>query len=146
MKVINLTKGKYTIIDDEDFDYLNKYKWHFSTNGYAESKKTIKGKRNQLRMARLILNPSDDMVVDHINRNKLDNRRCNLRIVTQFQNSQNKGFSSKLGKGVYKNQRKNGYFSAITINNKQKYLGFFKTRDEAYLAYKNAFSILHPNI
>ena len=92
MKQIPLTQGKFALIDDEDFEALNKWSWKLSTNGYAircpSNGKTEKGryKYTTVRMHRVIMKPPHGFVIDHINANRLDNRRSNLRIVTQQEN------------------------------------------------------------
>lgn len=86
MKKILLNNNNYAIVDDEDFEFLNKFNWHKSETGYAvrcEKRKTI-------RMHRLIVNCPDDMLVDHINGNRLDNRKQNLRICTFNENIRNR--------------------------------------------------------
>lgn len=72
MKEIPLTKGKTTIVDDEDYEYLNQFKWHLLTSGIYAARK-FKGQR--LLMHRVIMSPENDLVVDHINHNGLDNRK-----------------------------------------------------------------------
>ncbi len=73
----------YTKIDDEDYENVNQYKWHLSSDGYASGKKGL--------LHRIILNAKKEhSIVDHINCDKLDNRKTNLRFATFSQNSQNK--------------------------------------------------------
>jgi hypothetical protein len=91
LKEIQLTQGKVTLVDDEDYDELMDYKWYFikvyKSYGYAarggEKNKTV-------YLHREVMNPPKDMTVDHINHDTLDNRRNNLRVVTQKENSQNR--------------------------------------------------------
>jgi hypothetical protein len=80
-------KDKYiAIISDEDYDRCLKIKWSLTPNKYAQG--LFEGKR--IMMHHFIFgNPEDGFVVDHINRNKLDNRRENLRFATDSQNAQN---------------------------------------------------------
>lgn len=91
MKEIPLRKSSaVALVDDEDYEFLSRFKWkerkHKRCNTtYATAR--IKGK--DVRMHRLLLCPPDGMVVDHINHNGLDNRRANLRVCTQQQNSVN---------------------------------------------------------
>ena len=80
-------KGKYfALVDDEDYEKDPKARWSFNPNGYAERKK---GKTIE-RLHGFIMDCPKGKEVDHINGNKLDNRKCNLRICTQHQNSFNK--------------------------------------------------------
>lgn len=82
-------QDKVVLIDDEDIEIFNQYKWHINDSGYAVWRGNIDGKKKTIRLHRLIAQPPEGLVVDHINRNKLDNRRCNLRCVTQAINMQN---------------------------------------------------------
>jgi len=77
----------YAIVDDEDFAYLNQWRWYFNSRGYATKKK----KQKIIYMHRLIINTPKGMETDHINGNGLDNRRSNLRICTRSQNAINTG-------------------------------------------------------
>lgn len=72
-------------VDNEDYQRLNAYKWHYVC-GYAYTNGT--GKR--ISMHRMIMNPSKDEIVDHINHDELDNRKENLRICDRFVNMQNR--------------------------------------------------------
>lgn len=81
----------FALIDDQDFEWLNQFKWH-QDKGYAYG--YVDGKH--IYMHSLILNTPKGMFSDHINRNRLDNRRENLRIVSHAKNNQNRTF-----KGVY---------------------------------------------
>lgn len=77
--------GKYALVDDEDVERVAGTKWHVSDSGYAVNR--YKGKT--LRMHRLINETPDGLVTDHINHNRLDNRKKNLRAVTQKENVRN---------------------------------------------------------
>jgi hypothetical protein len=140
IKEILLTKGQVAIVDDEDYETLSKYKWLLSGGKYAQHfwwDKEEKVYKNVM-MHRLILNAPDDMYVDHINGNKLDNRKSNLRLATKLQNNINvpkyKGKTSKY-KGVSWNSKRKRWVSAITINRKQKHIGYFLNEGDAALAY-----------
>lgn len=99
-KAIYLSKGKFTIVSEDDYDNLMQYKWLLkeSSGGYFSAKKNGKrlgsGKREKQEYLHIFLmKPKKGMVVDHINRNPLDNRRCNLRVVTQKVNTHNRNVS-----------------------------------------------------
>lgn len=140
-KRIPLTKGLFALVDAEDFDYLNQWKWHTSYYGYANRRKHIKSTRkNQkfemIKMHRLITGAKPGQYVDHINGDKLDNRKCNLRICTNAQNSANQQIraSNTSGyKGVIRAGKK--WAAQIKINYQQHYLGSYPTKEEAARVY-----------
>lgn len=127
MKKINLIgkkgRGLYAIIDEEDYDRVSKYNWHYS-NGYAVN-------NFDLRMHRLIMNPPHNMVVDHKNHNKLDNRRSNLRICTQFENSQNRVCEFATYGNVYSNKDVTRWYASNRIKGKKIRSRYYKTMEEA---------------
>jgi len=144
---IPLTNGMFALIDEEDYEKLSKYNWCASKErkGVYAVRKAIKGEKGwingheskSLRMHRKILNVDDKTQVDHINGNGLDNRKCNLRIVTARQNCQNKHIpmSSKYP-GVYWDKRRNKWAVSITINGVKKFLGRFNNEKEAFECYR----------
>lgn len=113
---IQLTKGFSTLVDDDQYDYLSQWKWHYNSR-YAE--RTENGKH--VRMHRFILNAKDGEIIDHINGNPLDNRRSNLRVVTTSQNGMN--MRKHTGKSIYKGVSKQGDFwrTQIWHNNKRAF-------------------------
>jgi hypothetical protein len=136
MKEIKLTNsGKAALVDDEDFDKINKYKWRES-KGYAVSG----GSSNLWYMQYFIVPFSSITTVDHVNRNGLDNRKENLRVVTRSQNLANKKAKSDSidYRGVYVDKRHGGVYALITVNRKTKNLGTYPSKEEAALAYNKA--------
>lgn len=135
----NIPEG--VLVDDEDRQMLEKMgKWHIKSSGYcAKNSSTKMGKRKTLLMHRIILNPPDYMQVDHINGNPLDNRKCNLRIVSNQQNSFNR---TKI-KGYYYKKQAKKWQSQIMLNDKKIYIGLFDTEEEARNAYLEAKKIYH---
>lgn len=133
MKKIILPRGKVVLIDDEDFEKIKKYKWHFAL-GYAKT--NIPGKKSPQLMHRIILNAPVGMDVDHINGNGLDNRKKNIRICTHSQNLFNQGkyknnTSGLKGVSIHRNK----WIAKISVKGKRIELGYFKTKELAYKAY-----------
>src|SRR3990167_164487 len=95
MKKIKLTQNKYALVDDEDFKELNQSKWLCDSSGYAG--RDVGGRKNKKRilMHRLLNNTPKGFHTDHINRDKLDNRKENLRTTTCSQNILNSKLSKK---------------------------------------------------
>jgi len=134
--------GLKFLIDKEELNKIEKY------NFWSISKGSVVNNRNNNRIAlhRLIKNCPKDKVVDHINGNTLDNRKCNLRICTQAENSKNKRINKNNTsgyKGVFYYKRYNKWTSIIMVNGKKKGLGYFDTPEEAYAAYCKAAKELH---
>lgn len=143
MKTITLTQGKEALVDDDMYEYLTCWTWHYST-GYAKRNDWENGKAHIVRMHHSVLPLQEGMQVDHINGNTLDNRRVNLRLVTKAQNSMNKGVqknSTSGFKGVNKHQGK--WRAHITLDKKQRHLGVFDSKEKAALAYNKAATELH---
>lgn len=83
---IKTTDGRQVIVDKEDYPVLSRLNWYVSDSGYAISDSPVK----HLKMHKLIIGPiPPKTVIDHINRDKLDNRKDNLRVVSQKVNSRN---------------------------------------------------------
>lgn len=141
---IKLSNGQEAIVDKEDYQDLIKYNWFLTKNGYVVRNKTKK--YDFAYMHRLINNTPYGFVTDHINQNKLDNRKSNLRTATKQQN----GFNCKVSKkstsghtGVYWDKDNNKWRSQIYINGKSKKLGRFCNIEEAIVVRKEAERTYH---
>ena len=113
---------------------VSQFKWHLSHTGYACSNSLRKTQKKYLRLHRLITNPKNDEIVDHINRNKLDCRNQNLRICTHSENHMNSPMridNSSGVRGVSYSRRDKHWRSEIGFNNTKLNLGSFKTKEEA---------------
>ena len=86
--IIPLTQGRDTLVDEEDVEFLGQFNWHWNPCKRAIGYAVLPG--GQGTMHRILMNNPEDMCIDHINGNSLDNRKSNLRIVTNRENSQNK--------------------------------------------------------
>jgi hypothetical protein len=148
MKHIQLNHGKISIVDDEYFFDLVKFKWiadqdalnknlWYAVHHYAEN-----GKSKSILMHRLIMNPPKDQFVDHKNHNGLDNRIENLRICTRSQNAMNtfkKTGKSKYKGVIFRSHRKlRPWKSQITVQRTTFSLGNFSNEEEAAKAYDKA--------
>lgn len=148
-KKIQLTQGAYATVEDEDYAELNQHRWYLGDTGYAMRTVYVcrvhgKEMKYNVRMHRVILGVSSKEMVDHIDGNKLNNMRSNLRVCSKAQNNRNRvgNTTSNCGyKGVHK--RKNGtYRSKIECDGKVYNLGSFTDAADAAVAYNNKALLL----
>ena len=140
MKMIQLSKqghkrkGKQVaLVDDEDFERINKWRWHVNSSGYAVRKDYNNGKKTTL-MHRVVLNAPDGMDVDHINHNTLDNQKSNIRICTNNENMRNRKtpkHNTSGYKGVVLDSDRVKW-KAVVAN---RIIGRFDTKEDAARAY-----------
>lgn len=131
-----------TLIDDEDFEKY-KIKGNFisiSEHGYVVLKNYLgfygkKSKYSNSYLHRLIKNAPKHLQVDHINGNRLDNRKENLRLCTNASNSRNCVKKKGKYKGVYFNKLNKKWIAQITRDYKNIYLGCFEKQEDAAMAY-----------
>ena len=149
MKIIKLTKGYETMVDDEDFEFLNQWKWHALKfkGGIVYATRTSntferqKGFPKNIYLHRCLLNYPKNFHIDHVDNNGLNNTRVNLRLVTHSQNQQNAKLSVKSTskyKGVYYHKKNKRYAARIGFNHRQIHLGNFLTAIEAAKTYNKA--------
>lgn len=120
-----------------------KITWRVDRDGYAANSEYLGGGRHSAkyrtnRMHRLITQAKRGQIVDHINRNRLDNRKENLRIVTRSENTLNRGANKNNTsgyKGVYWRSDLGKWVSLITFKYKTHCLGFYDSKNEAAKAY-----------
>lgn len=138
MKQIELANGKgFALVDDEDYERLNGYRWYLGNSGYAG--RTTKGRGGRkITMHREVLGlaPGDKKQADHINGNRLDNRRRNLRECSHEENRYNVQKTKGLSSG-YKGVSRDGqqWQVKITHNRTGYHLGLFDSETEAAIAY-----------
>jgi hypothetical protein len=128
------------VLDDDDWENIKHLKWYISPLGYAVSGNWNKETKNasHITMHRFIMCPAKGLEIDHINGNKLDNRRCNLRIVTHQQNMSNikkKHKSKSIYKGLSWKTNENRWVVRVKFNYKEYYVGRFLDEIDAAHAY-----------
>ncbi len=149
MKRIPLTKGKFALVDDEDYKWLNQWKWHAfkqkTTNcWYARRIINTYEERFSLGMHRDILKPKKENDCDHIDGNGLNNRRSNLRECTRSQNSQNQVSTcgSSKYKGVCWDKDKKKWLASIYWKGKNVYLARTNNEEDSAIYYNVAAQFL----
>lgn len=127
------------LVDKEDWFRLSLYPWHIETgHGYVVYRDRDKHK---FYLHRMVMNAPADSLVDHINRNKLDNRRLNLRLSSSRRNVLNQDWAK--GISLLKSGKWRAYVTITGKNTKrQLHLGHFSTKHEAELATKTARKVL----
>lgn len=140
MKEIELTRNRVVKIDDEYYDWLNSYKWHYQERNGAVRGIYYQGKDYCITMHRLLMMAPKGCLVDHKNGDKTDNRLCNLRFCTPRENLRNtrKTKGSSRFKGVSWTRKNKRWKASITLPHKREYLGMFIIEAEAARAYDEA--------
>ncbi len=146
MRQIPLTQGKFAIVDDEDFEWLNQWKWcadkQKGRDRFYASRNIYDGRRQHTTgMHRVIMQARKGQEIDHINGNGLDNRRCNLRFCTHRQNCMNqlpqKETSSQY-KGVCWDKQYNKWRVVIKDETRMVFLGLYDSEIKAAKIYDKA--------
>lgn len=127
MEFIELTQGKIAIVDEEDYLFLSRLKWSYS-NGYAIHSIGF----TKIPMHKFLIKQELNKQVDHINRNRLDNRKSNLRLVITGQNAMNRKRANRL-EGAHKTRNK--FKCVISTDKRSYYFGTFDTEYYAALAH-----------
>src|SRR5690606_9127745 len=140
--------GRFTLMDPEDYHLVRDFAWYARRTGRPDARRSIyvHGRRNGSKeyayMHRLILGITDPRVkVDHINRDPLDNRRANLRVATQAENTFNRGpmrNAASRFKGVTWYPKNQKWVARIRIDGEQRYLGIYGSEEDAARAYDAA--------
>jgi len=142
----------YIFIDGEDFDKIKGYTWGISKYNELDSFRAttsicVNGKQKKISMQSLIIKRPEGMIIDHKDRNPLNNTKNNLRICTQKHNRMNSkkrsGAKYSEYKGVSFNKRCSKYFSTIGVNNKRIFLGNFDLEIDAAKAYNESALIYY---
>lgn len=153
MKQIALSRDKFALVDDDDYEWLNQWKWHTLNcrNDLLYARRTTlkeHGVRKGVLMHRMILGITDPKIqVDHKNSNGLDNRRSNIRICPSGANPKNARKwitpTSSRFKGVSWHKRDLKWTAQIRIDGELQHLGNFLSEIEARDAYDHAALRLH---
>ncbi|OGN96974.1 MAG: hypothetical protein A2Z77_00560 [Chloroflexi bacterium RBG_13_51_36] len=136
---ISLTQGEWAVVSLEDFDFLSQFNW-FYDKGYARRNICDAGSKSIVRMHRVVLERmgfKDFKNTDHINRNKIDNRRSNLRPATHAENNRNVGLrcdNTSGFRGVYWYRWYSKWLAYISVNGKRIHLGYFDDLQDAISA------------
>ena len=152
MKTIKLSSGYECILDEEDYEKFSKFNWFASNKDgriYAYRSKRYgprkENKRLTIYLHREIINAPKGAMVDHVNRNTLDNRRENLRLCNSTENAHNtskfKRKCSSKYKGVCWDKSKKKWQVMISINKKHTFIGRFETEKEAAIEYNKQAKI-----
>lgn len=147
---IPLTQGAVTLVDDEDFERFAPLGWYAAVSGalaYAvrHERAANAASRRLIRLHRLIIGAPDGTVVDHVDGNGLNNRRCNLRLATAGQNASNSIHrGNKHGfRGLVMRNRPTPYVAKINVGCRRITIGCFKTAEDAARAYDDAARRMH---
>ncbi|WVS23937.1 hypothetical protein QkW1_14 [Ralstonia phage QkW1] len=149
MHEIAAAGGEIIIVDAEDFALLGELPWHITRGGYARRSiphPRLRGRQvwQQIHRAIMGLAYGDPRQVDHINGNKLDNRRCNLRVCTKAENVRNRGAQANNVTGLKGVCLHRGKWKAqISHRGRRRDLGYFASPQLAHEFYCLAADLLH---
>ncbi len=144
MKEIPLTRGMVALVDDEDYEEMQLYRWHAIRSRhtwYAATsiRNEVTGKYADVRMHHMVIPQlPPGRTIDHVNGNGLDNQKRNLRSATPTQQARNASVPSNNAcgfKGVYFEKRRKVWHARIKVNGRSRFLGSFSSAEEAALAY-----------
>jgi hypothetical protein len=136
-----ILSNRKVLFDPEDWDKIKIFIWRLQQIEGKKFKVVSGARKTQIYMHQVILGCPKGFVIDHINGNPLDNRKSNLRVCTQQENSFNRPRSKNNTsgyKGVSKRKETGKFRAYIHHNFKYRYLGDFKTSKEAAEAYDSA--------
>jgi len=142
---ISLTKNRFAIVDEQDYERLARFKWCVSCTGRKKLYACRMVGRSVVRMHSEIMQAPKGMVVDHIDGNGLNNCRTNLRICTYSQNlcNRRKYAGATPYKGVFHRKDRDKYYAKIKFEGKDHYLGLYDDPIEAAKAYDRKARELH---
>jgi hypothetical protein len=145
VRLLDLPRGFRCVIDDSDWPAVSRLTLYAGTNGYVYFSTWVNGKSNPRTLHGFLMNPPTGMHVDHINGDKMDNRRSNLRVVTPSLNQLNrKSLNANNRSGIRGVQhvprlsRVRPWRAQITVNRVNIHLGMFSTEGDAIAARRAA--------
>ncbi len=145
-----LSQGLVAIIDEQDYPILSQYRWCAAKcrHTFVACRGTWRdGRTKKVYLHRLIMNAPQNSLVDHINGDGLDNRRCNLRICTKKENNRNRTRMQSLNtsgfRGAFWEHGCKKWRAQISVNNKNHHIGVFHSKHEAASAYQQAAKRLY---
>ena len=145
MKKIKLTQGQFALVDDEDYESLNKFKWHATktkVGTFYARRNSLKGEFEKYKTIRMHNQITGFEMLDHIDGDGLNNQKSNLRECNHSQNMSNRKAYGKSGyKGVGFNKKINGinyYHARIKHDGKEYYLGYSSDPIECAKLYNDA--------
>jgi len=146
MKTIQLTQGQVALVDDEDFERVNQFKWyaHKKKSSYYAVRQVRQTNRKQKMcfLHRFIMDTPDGILTDHRDHDGLNNQKYNLRNCTKYQNNCNKNKAkdkSSIYKGVSLVSKRKKYIAHIRINRKIVHLGYFPLTPEGEILAAKAY-------
>lgn len=123
--------------DIDDLPLIQSRKWYKDKDGYLVSCYYYAGRRRFVRFHRIVMNAKPDEIVDHINRKRTDNRKCNLRVCKRAENDRNRGLyatNSSGVSGVHFDKKRNKWIASITYDHRRIFIGRFSHKEEAIRA------------
>lgn len=133
--------SKFSLVDLEDYPLLSRIEWHLQSEGYARA--TIGGQT--IYMHRLILPTGKGFVIDHVNFNRLDNRKSNLQVLTNNKNLTRSFKSTLKYNRTSWHKISNKWRARIKLNKKEIHLGLFKNRIDAVRAIQKYIGVKNGN-
>lgn len=147
MKEIQLNRGRVALVDDDDYEKLVKFRWITTSGGYVVTSKSVCNRTVNTLMHRMIMGCSrgDGLIIDHKDKNPLNNQKSNLRLCNKSQNAANANKRESASKyiGVTWVKREKIWVAQITKNYQNYYLGRYKNEEDAGLAYNKKAIELH---
>lgn len=135
-------EGLHALVDAGDFESLSRHRWYLAKVGYAVANiRDDSGKRRVVYMHHLVIDANDGRERDHINGDKLDNRKSNLRVATRSQNNANSGprkHNLSGVKGLRWLPAQGKWQARLTVGGTSRHLGNFDSLNEAAEAYRSA--------